>query len=53
MTKEELLKELRNCRNELCMKCGKYHESYKGACDDCRYNFEHMKKWEEAENETN
>lgn len=45
-TKEELLKELENCRNELCLKCGAYRESHLGACDDCRYNFEHMKKWE-------
>lgn len=32
-----LRKELKNCRNELCLKCGNYHESYAGACDDCRY----------------
>ena len=47
MTKEELLKELENCRNELCLKCGAYRDSHLGACDDCRYNFENMKKWEE------
>lgn len=52
MTNKELLKELRNCRNELCLKCGRYRESHLGACDDCRYNFDHMKKWE-AEDETN
>ena len=32
-----LRKELKNCRNELCLKCGNYHESYAGACDGCRY----------------
>lgn len=32
-----LQSELKNCRNELCLKCGNYHESYAGACDDCRY----------------
>lgn len=32
-----LQKELKNCRNELCQKCGNYHESYAGACDSCRY----------------
>ena len=32
-----LRQELRNCRNELCLKCGNYHESYAGACDGCRY----------------
>lgn len=42
----EILKELWHCRNELCLRCGKYHEAYKGACDDCRFNDEHMKKWE-------
>lgn len=29
--------ELENCRNELCLKCGNYHQSYAGACDGCRY----------------
>ena len=32
-----LRQELKNCRNELCLKCGNYHESYAGACDGCRY----------------
>ena len=32
-----LRSELKNCRNELCLKCGNYHESYAGACDGCRY----------------
>lgn len=26
---------LHNCVNELCIHCGKYHESYLGACDGC------------------
>ena len=34
---ERLQRELKNCRNELCLKCGNYHESYAGACDGCRY----------------
>ena len=29
--------ELRDCINELCYKCGKYHEAYAGACDGCRW----------------
>ena len=29
--------ELRDCRNELCLKCGQYKEAHKGACDGCRY----------------
>lgn len=39
-----LRSELKNCRNELCLKCGNYHESYAGACDDCRYR--HCGEWE-------
>jgi hypothetical protein len=29
--------DLRDCVNELCLKCGNYHESYLGACDGCRW----------------
>ena len=32
-----LQKELKQCRNELCLKCGNYREAHLGACDDCRY----------------
>ena len=32
-----LEKELKNCRNELCLRCGSYREAHKGACDGCRY----------------
>lgn len=49
MTTNELLKELWNCRNELCLKCGAYYNAHKGACEDCRYNRENMKKWGERE----
>ena len=42
---EEILKELWNCRNELCLKCERYKEAWNGACNDCRYNFENMEKW--------
>ena len=24
-------------RNELCLKCGKYHEAHNGACNGCRW----------------
>ena len=37
VTIHRLRQELRNCRNELCQRCGNYHESYAGACDGCRY----------------
>ena len=43
----KILKELWNCRNELCLRCGKYQQAYKGACDDCRFNDENIKKWEQ------
>ena len=26
-----------DCVNELCLKCGKYHEEHNGACDGCRW----------------
>ena len=29
--------DLHDCVNELCLKCGAYHESYLGACDGCRW----------------
>lgn len=34
---EKLKGELRTCKNELCLRCGAYKESYLGACDDCRW----------------
>lgn len=33
----------RDARNEICLKCGRYREAHKGACDGCR--------WKENENE--
>ena len=33
----DLRRELRQCRGELCVKCGEYRYAYKGACDGCRY----------------
>ena len=32
-----LHRELEDCRNELCLKCGNYKEDYLGACDGCRW----------------
>ena len=29
--------ELRDCRNELCLRCGEYKMRHKGACDGCRW----------------
>lgn len=34
---EKIEKNYLDCRNELCLKCGKYIERYKGACADCRW----------------
>ena len=47
----EIIKELWNCRNELCLKCERYKEAWNGACKDCRYNFENMEKWKEESDE--
>lgn len=32
-----LLKELKDCRNELCLKCGNYKQKHLGTCDGCRW----------------
>ncbi len=34
---ERLKKELENCRNELCLLCGRYRERHLGACDGWRW----------------
>ena len=30
-------KELKDCRNELCLRCGEYRTRHLGSCDDCRW----------------
>ena len=35
--RDNIRAELKDCVNELCLKCGAYHESYLGACDGCRW----------------
>ena len=35
--RDALRKELKDCRNELCLRCGDYHRSHLGACDGCRW----------------
>ena len=32
-----LRRDLKDCRNELCLKCGDYKLAHKGACDGCRW----------------
>ena len=29
--------DLKDCVNELCYQCGKYHTAYEGSCDGCRW----------------
>jgi hypothetical protein len=29
--------DLKDCVNELCLKCGRYREEHLGACSDCRW----------------
>ena len=38
--------ELKQCRNELCLRCGQYKEAHNGACDGCRYK--HGGEWSEC-----
>ncbi len=35
--KETYERELKTCRNELCLRCGNYKNSHRGACDGCRW----------------
>lgn len=30
-------KEFRTCRNELCLRCGRYFFMHEGQCDGCRW----------------
>lgn len=32
-----LKRDLKDCRNELCLKCGNYRKKHLGACDGCRW----------------
>ena len=41
---DHLRSELWTCRNELCLRCGSYKEAHRGACDDCRWRDEQMRK---------
>ena len=37
MEAQNQLSDLKDCVNELCLKCGQYKERYLGACKDCRW----------------
>ena len=41
---KRLQREVKDARNELCMRCGNYREAHQGACDGCRYR--HGGEWE-------
>jgi len=34
---KKLERDLHDCRNELCLKCGSYKQKHNGACDGCRW----------------
>lgn len=34
---KRLVRDLKDCRNELCLKCGEYKQRHLGACDGCRW----------------
>ena len=34
---KRLKRDLKDCRNELCLKCGEYKQRHLGACDGCRW----------------
>lgn len=34
---ERLSADFRDCRNELCLRCGQYKTKYLGSCDGCRW----------------
>lgn len=34
---ERLRRDLKDCRNELCLRCGAYKQRHNGACDGCRW----------------
>lgn len=31
------LVDLKDCKNELCWRCGEYEKKHEGACDGCRW----------------
>ena len=35
---KRITSELKDCRNELCVMCGRYKQKHLGACEGCRWN---------------
>ena len=36
-TNEQLRRDLKDCRNELCLRCGQYKTAHLGSCNGCRW----------------
>ncbi len=34
---ESLKADFKDCRNELCLRCGEYKTAHLGSCDGCRW----------------
>ena len=34
---KRLARDLKDCRDELCLKCGEYKQRHLGSCDGCRW----------------
>lgn len=43
MSIDKLIAIIEDCRNELCLLCGKYKEKHLGACDGCRWKENYIK----------
>lgn len=35
--RDKMKSDLKDCRNELCLKCGDYKQRHLGSCDGCRW----------------
>ena len=35
--RDKLKSDLKDCRNELCLRCGEYKTAHLGSCDGCRW----------------
>ena len=35
--RDKVKSDLKDCRNELCLRCGDYKQRHLGACDGCRW----------------
>ena len=35
--RDKVKSDLKDCRNELCLRCGSYRKKHLGACDGCRW----------------